>query len=109
VKWDLSLPFSYQEVTDPELVARLQDIAIRMFKAIGIVGYGRCDVRMNEQGELFILEINSNPAIMLKPEEWGPADYMILYDEEGGYKTFFERLFRVTQIRHQRRLQESQA
>jgi len=109
VKWDFSLPFSYKEVTDPDLVARLQDIGRRMFKAIGIVGYGRCDVRMNEQGELFILEINSNPAIMLKPDEWGPADYMILYDEEGGYKTFFERLFRVTQIRHQRRLQESQA
>jgi len=103
VKWDLSLPFNFKQVTDPELIPRLQDIAIRMFKAIGIVGYGRCDVRMNERGELFILEINPNPAIMLKPEEFGPADFMILYDA-GGYKTFFERLFRVTQIRHQQRM-----
>lgn len=104
VKWDTSLPFNFKRVTDPELIARLQDIGVRMFKAIGAVGYGRCDVRMNEQGELFILEINSNPAIMLKPEEFGPADYMILYDE-GGYKVFFDRLFKVTQIRHQQRLQ----
>ena len=104
VKWDLSLPFNFKQVTDPELTAQLQDIAIRMFKAIGAVGYGRCDVRMNEQGELFILEINPNPAIMLKPEEYGPADYMILYDP-GGYKVFFDRLFEVTQIRHQQRLQ----
>ena len=104
VKWDVSLPFNFKQVTDPKLVARLQDIAVGMFKAIGAVGYGRCDVRMNEQGELFILEINSNPAIMLKPEEYGPADYMILYDP-GGYKVFFDRLFRVTQIRHQQRLQ----
>ena len=104
VKWDVSLPFNFKQVTDPELIARLQDIGVRMFKAIGAVGYGRCDVRMNEQGELFILEINSNPAIMLKPEEYGPADYMILYDP-GGYKVFFDRLFRVTLIRHQQRLQ----
>ena len=41
---------------------------------------------------------------MLKPEEYGPADYMILYDS-GGYKAFFDRLFRVTLIRHQQRLQ----
>jgi len=57
------------------------------------IGYGRCDIRMNAQGELFILEINPNGAIMLKPEEYGPADYMILYDEDG-YRGFFDRIFR---------------
>ena len=104
VKWDASLPFNFKQVTDPELIPRLQDIAIRMYKAIGAMSYGRCDIRMNAQGELFVLEINPNPAIMLKPEEFGPADYMILYDA-GGYKVFFERLFRATLIRHQQRLQ----
>jgi D-alanine-D-alanine ligase len=99
VKWDYNVPFDFKEVTDPELTARLHDIAIRMYKAIGGVAYGRCDIRMNEQGELFILEINPNPAIMLKPEEYGPADYMILYDE-GGYKLFFERIIRRALDRH---------
>jgi D-alanine-D-alanine ligase len=98
VKWDVSLPFNFGRVTDPGLIARLQDIGIRMYKAIGAIGYGRCDVRMNERGEMFILEINPNPAIMLKPEEFGPADFMILYDP-GGYKTFFDRIFRVAKIR----------
>ena len=103
VKWDYNVPFDFKEVTDPELTARLHDIAIRMYKAIAGVAYGRCDVRMNEQGELFILEINPNPAIMLKPEEYGPADYMILYDE-GGYKLFFERIIEMALRRHRVKL-----
>ena len=103
VKWDVSLPFNFKQVTDAELIPRLQDIAVRMYKAMGIVGYGRCDVRMNEQGELFILEINPNPAIMLKPEEYGPADYMILYDKDG-YKGFFDRVFGAALIRHKDRM-----
>ncbi len=102
VKWDATLPFNFKEVTDRALIARLQEIGIRMYKAIGAVSYGRCDVRMNEKGELFVLEINPNPAIMLRPEEFGPADYMILYDP-GGYKVFFDRMFRVAKLRQQMR------
>ena len=99
VKWDVSLPFNFERVTDPDLVERIQDVGIRMYKAIGAIGYGRCDVRMNEYGELFVLEINPNPAIMLKPEEFGPADFMILYDP-GGYEVFFDRMFKVAKLRH---------
>jgi D-alanine-D-alanine ligase len=102
VKWDYNVPFDFKQVTDPELTAQLHDTAIRMYKAMNGVAYGRCDIRMNEQGELFILEINPNPAIMLKPEEYGPADYMILYDE-GGYKLFFERIIRNALARHKQR------
>ena len=102
VKWDYNVPFDFQQVTDPELTTRLHDTAIRMYKAMNGVAYGRCDIRMNDQGELFILEINPNPAIMLKPEEYGPADYMILYDE-GGYKLFFERIIRNALARHKQR------
>jgi len=93
IKWDFNVPFEFRRVTDPELVSRLQDAGKRMFLAMQGMGYGRCDVRMNAQGELFILEINPNGAIMLKPEEYGPADYMILYDEDG-YRGFFDRIFR---------------
>jgi len=99
VKWDYNVPFDFKQVTDPDLIAHLHDTAIRMYKAIDGVSSGRCDMRMNEQGELFILEINPNSAIMLKPEEYGPADYMILYDE-GGYKVFFDRLIKVGLARH---------
>jgi len=99
VKWDYNVPFDFKQVTDPDLIGRLHDIAIRMYKAMNGVSCGRCDIRMNEKGELFILEINPNPAIMLTPKEYGPADYMILYDD-GGYKVFFESLFKVALARH---------
>ncbi|GAB4398914.1 MAG: hypothetical protein OHK003_22200 [Anaerolineales bacterium] len=100
IKWDYDIPFDFKEVTDPELKTRLQDTGKRMFLAMGITGYGRCDIRMNEKGELFILEINPNPAIMLAPKEYGPADYMILYDK-GGYKLFFDRIFEAAKVRQQ--------
>jgi len=103
VKWDYDVPFDFKEVTDPELIAKLHDTAIRMYKAIGAVSYGRCDIRMNEQGELFVLEINPNSAIMLAPKEYGPADYMILYDK-GGYKLFFDRIIKVALMRHEMKL-----
>ncbi|MFN8382620.1 MAG: hypothetical protein U0V02_11800 [Anaerolineales bacterium] len=104
IKWNYDVPFDFKEVTDPELVARLQDTGRRMFLAMGIAGYGRCDIRMNAKGELFILEINPNPAIMLQPKEYGPADYMILYDKDG-YKGFFERIFSAAFRRQKMRLE----
>ncbi|MCK6583174.1 MAG: hypothetical protein L6Q49_08765 [Anaerolineales bacterium] len=102
IKWDYNVPFDFKEVTDSGLKARLQDMGRRMFLAMGIAGYGRCDIRMNDAGELFILEINPNPAIMLPPKEYGPADYMILYDRDG-YKGFFDRIIETAFIRQKMR------
>jgi len=102
VKWNYDVIFDFKQVTDPELVTRLHDIAKRMYLAMGATGYGRCDIRVNDQGELFILEINPNGGIMFKPEEYGPADYMILYDP-GGYKVFFDRMFEVAFARQKMR------
>jgi D-alanine-D-alanine ligase len=102
IKWDYNIPFDFKEVVEPGLRARLQDMGRRMFLAMGIAGYGRCDIRMNEAGELFILEINPNPAIMLPPKEYGPADYMILYDKDG-YKGFFDRIIETAFIRQKMR------
>lgn len=105
VKWNYDVVFDFKQVTDPELVRRLHDIAKKMYLAMGCAGYGRCDIRMNEKGELFILEINPNGGIMFKPEEYGPADYMILYDNEG-YHGFFDRIFRAALVRPKMRVQK---
>lgn len=106
VKWNYNVPFDFKQVTDSDMIARLHDLAKRMYLAMGLKGYGRCDIRMNEKGELFILEINPNPAIMLPASDYGPADYMILYDRDG-YKGFFEKIFRAAQARYQLRNRQS--
>ena len=107
VKWTYDAPFDFKQVTDPQLIARLHDIAKRMYLAMHCSGYGRCDIRVNDRGELFILEINPNGGIMFKPEEYGPADYMILYDAEG-YKGFFDRIFRAAHVRQKIRAVKKQ-
>lgn len=108
VKWNYDAPFDFKQVTDSEMISRLHDIAIRMYRAMSGAGYGRCDIRMKENGELFILEINPNAGIMFKPEEYGPADYMILYDHNG-YKGFFDLVFRSAIVRQKMRAQQKGA
>ncbi|MCL4528214.1 MAG: hypothetical protein M1282_02230 [Chloroflexi bacterium] len=102
IKWDYSVPFEFREVKDKMLIPRLQDVGRRMFLAMGCTGYGRCDVRMNEKGEWYMLEIKPNGGILYLPEEYGPADYMILYDKDG-YDGFFDRIFRSAILRQKLR------
>jgi len=46
------------------LRARLADLAVRAFAAVGGQGYGRVDIRLDEQAdELFVLEVNANCGI----------------------------------------------
>ncbi len=42
---------------------RLQDLALRAFNAVGAKGWGRIDVMQNEQGDFFLLEINTVPGM----------------------------------------------
>jgi D-alanine-D-alanine ligase len=102
VKWDYSVPFEFREVKDLDLAKRIQEIGRRFYLALGCTGYGRCDLRLRENGELVILEINPNGGILYRPEEYGPADYMILYDKDG-YYGFFDRIFRSAMVRQRMR------
>jgi D-alanine-D-alanine ligase len=102
IKWDYSVPFEFRQVKDLDLVSRLQVAGRKMYLAIDGNGYGRCDVRMNARGEIYILEINPNGGILYTPEEYGPADYMILYDKDR-YDGFFDRIFRAAMVRQKMR------
>jgi D-alanine-D-alanine ligase len=46
-----------------ELTAECQRIALAAWKAVGGAGYGRVDMRIDAQGQPWILEVNANPDI----------------------------------------------
>jgi D-alanine-D-alanine ligase len=48
---------------EPELAQRIRDVALRAFRAVGARGYGRVDMRLDENGEPCVLEVNCNPCL----------------------------------------------
>lgn len=67
VKWDRDYQKRHGirtgEVTDlePAAVARLSQLAKRVYRALHMSGYARMDLRMRPDGSVFVLEANANP------------------------------------------------
>lgn len=69
VKWSPSYQKKAGISTDqakdlPEGVAeKIQYMAKRVYKVLNLSGYGRIDIRMDEQGRMYVLEANPNPQL----------------------------------------------
>ncbi len=69
-KWDES-SFEYHhtnrafglEKKEPQLAKRLKQICLDSWNLFGLKGYARVDLRVDEQGNPWILEINANPCL----------------------------------------------
>lgn len=77
LKWDEYAAMSCVPCTDGDVAERLQAISKRLFVGLDGAGYGRCDIRMNDQGELFMLEINPNCGLFYPPDAMGSADFIL--------------------------------
>lgn len=102
VKWENS-DVRLAPVADAELADRLQVMSKMIYLGLGGVGYGRTDIRMMPDGELYMLEINPNCGILYLPEENGPADIPIDFDADG-HSGFLDRIFRSAILRQQMRV-----
>lgn len=60
---DLGTRAVFKPAVPADLQQRLFDVAVRAWDVIGARDYARVDFRMNERGELFVLEVNPNPDI----------------------------------------------
>lgn len=91
-------------VKDRALSVNLMEMSRKMYLAMNGVGYARCDIRMGQDEQLYMIEINPNCGILFKPEDLGPADVMMEYDPEG-HGGFLDRIFRAAIARNQAALE----
>jgi D-alanine-D-alanine ligase len=106
MKWYRYEELQCNPVTDQELSTRLRDMSAKLFVGLNGTGYGRCDIRMDEQGELYMLEINPQGAVFYPPETPGMADYILRFDSRG-HVDFVDLLFRSALARHKQRIEVS--
>lgn len=102
LKWKDYEAMTCVQCDDDELSERLKDMSKKLFLGLNGAGYGRCDVRMNAEGELYMLEINANCDVAYPLEEAGSAD-LILLQEAWGHKEFFEKIINAALKRHQKK------
>jgi D-alanine-D-alanine ligase len=69
VKWDAKYQEKHgissgpaQDIS-PELRAKIESICKRTYRALGISGYARIDLRLKPTGEVYVIEANPNPEI----------------------------------------------
>src|SRR5690606_40285482 len=43
-----------------DLRAKLQEVALRSYRALRVRDYGRIDLRVTESGEIYVIEVNAN-------------------------------------------------
>lgn len=87
LKWKSHSAMDTRPVRDEGLVARLSEMARRTFVAVNARGYCRCDIRMNAEGHLFMLDCNANPGVFYPPDQPGSAD-LILSLQPNGHRDF---------------------
>jgi len=68
----------------------IQDLAKRVYRALGLSGYARIDLRMDAEGHLYVLEANPNPQIA-EDEDFADSAKETGYD----YKELLQELLNV--------------
>src|SRR5450755_2263023 len=67
VKWDKRYQARYGITTHaaedlpPQVLALLDRLSRRIYRALGMSGYARMDFRVTDQGQVYVLEANANP------------------------------------------------
>ena len=101
LKWVDYSGLSAVIVEDPVLSKRLQDESARFFLELKGTSFGRCDIRVAEDGTTYMLEINSNCGIYYPKEDWSSADVCLSFDPDG-HEGFTRLLVKAALARHRK-------
>lgn len=102
LKWVDYDGLSSRPVEDAELAARIRAASADFFVGIGGAGYGRCDMRIDADGRVQMLEINPNCGVFYPETDPASAD-LILRAHADGHRGFARRLVAAAYARHARR------
>lgn len=81
--------------TEPELMARLREVAIRCWRCLGLSGYARVDFRVDTAGRVWVLEVNTNPCLS------ADAGFAAALDAAGhGYDWGIARILAAAECRY---------
>jgi D-alanine-D-alanine ligase len=79
---------------DDELCEKLKDAGRKLFLGLNANSYGRCDIRVDAQGEAYVLEINPNCGMFYPETTPGSADFVLLNDKDG-HRGFLDLIIRA--------------
>lgn len=79
-------------VNDTELSNRIVQFTNDVYRILKLDGYVRFDIRMDQQGNLYLLDVNTYCGIFYKPEYYGCADYIIAYDDSINHENFLDKM-----------------
>ncbi len=101
LKWKEFDSMETRLVDDKELASRLRETAALTFAALSGTGYGRCDLRVDAAGDIYLLEINPNCGIFYPKGQFGSADF-ILANDPAGHRGFLKHLLQCAKQRQER-------
>lgn len=101
LKWKDYEAMETRTVSDPVLAVRLREMSALTFAALSGSGYGRCDIRMDAAGHLYLLEINPNCGVFYPEGQFGSADFILAHDA-AGHRGFLRHLIACAQRRRDR-------
>jgi D-alanine-D-alanine ligase len=107
MKWVDYEKLEAHPVEDPFLAARLRDVSARFFVELCGASFGRCDIRVSEEGVPYMLEVNANCGVYYPAADAGSADLCLSHDP-AGHEGFTRQLIDAALARNER-LRESRA
>lgn len=99
LKWKKHSTMKYIPVSDNATNNKIKNYTSKMFVEMNGSGYARCDLRMNNKGELFMLEINPNCSIYFPKNDPSSADE-ILYNQNNGHNVFTELIIKSALLKN---------